>query len=129
MKLNIGLLGYKGFIGSEISKLLESDTSCIVRKIDRELFDDKKIRNFNFDLLIHAANPARRFFANSNPEIDFKDTVEKITEIINCFKYKRLLLISSLSCRTQPDSIYGKHRLICEEMAHPNNGSVVRLGT
>jgi dTDP-4-dehydrorhamnose reductase len=128
MKLSIGLLGYKGFIGSEISQLLESDRSCIVRKIDRELFADKEIRNFNFDLLIHAANPARRFFANSNPEIDFKDTVEKITEIINCFKYKRLLLISSLSCRTQPDSIYGKHRLICEELAHQNNGAVVRLG-
>ena len=47
MKLSIGLLGYKGFIGSEISQLLESDRSCIVRKIDRELFADKEIRNFN----------------------------------------------------------------------------------
>jgi len=128
MKLSIGLLGYKGFIGSEISRLLESDKSYILTKIDRKLFVDKKIRNLDFDLLIHAANPAKRFFANSNPEIDFQDTVEKITEILNFFKFKKLLLISSLSCRTQPDSIYGKHRLICEELAYKNNGAVVRLG-
>jgi dTDP-4-dehydrorhamnose reductase len=128
MKLNIGLLGYKGFIGSEISRFLQLNKSYTTTRISRELFTNKKIRNLDFDLLIHAANPAKRFFANSNPEIDFWNTVEKTNEIINCFNFKKLLLISTLSCRTQPNSIYGKHRLICEELAYRNNGAVVRLG-
>ena len=126
--IKIGILGCDGFVGSEIAIALNLDNSNSITLINRKTFMNQEIRKMKFDLIIYAANPAKRFFANSNPEIDFDETVNKITEVVNFFNYKKLLLVSSLSCRTQPDSFYGKHRLICEEIAHKNDGAVVRLG-
>jgi hypothetical protein len=107
---------------------MKSNRLYKIIEINRDLFSNLEIRSIKFDILVHAANPAKRFFANSNPNIDFDDTVSKICEVIEKFRYKKLLLVSSLSCRTQPDSIYGKHRLICEDIARKNRGAVVRLG-
>lgn len=126
--IKIGLIGCDGFVGSELAIALNLYKTNSVTMINRKIFKSSEIRKSKFDLILYSANPAKRFFANTHPEIDSLETVGKFNEVINSFNYKKLLLISSLSCRTQPNSIYGKHRLDCEDMAEKSNGAVVRLG-
>ena len=126
--IKIGLLGCDGFVGSELAIALNFHKSNNITMINRRTFVNPEIRRLKFDFLIYAANPARRFIANNNPEIDFDETVKKFTEVINFFHFEKLLLVSSLSCRTQPNTFYGKHRLICEDIALENKGGVVRIG-
>ncbi len=124
----IGLLGCDGFVGSQIATALTFYKSNSVTRINRKTFINPEIRRLKFDLLIYAANPAKRFIANNNPEIDFDETVKKFTEVVNYFHFEKLLLVSSLSCRTQPNTFYGKNRLICEDISLKNKGGVVRIG-
>lgn len=128
MTLSVLLLGRSGFVGSALSKQLNLNTELQVTEIGRENFYDRELRNTLFDILVHSANPSRRFQANSNPDNDYIETVNKTKEIISAFNFKNLILISSLSCRTQLNTHYGRHRLKCEELSLEAGGSVIRLG-
>lgn len=124
--MRIGLVGALGFVGSAIfhhlSQLAQYDCQPILRGDNFE----RKIREVDF--VIYSANSAKRFFANSNPEIDRKETLEKTIMCLNASKNKPFLLISSLSCRTQLHTPYGINRKECENVVLEHGGSVVRLG-
>ncbi len=126
--MKIGVIGSNGFVGSELYKVFIDNLKNQVIGITRSEFDSWRIRRAKYDFLIHVANPARRLRAENDPTRDYLETVDKTDMILNEFRFSRLLLISSLSCRTQPNSIYGRHRLECERMVVASGGSVVRLG-
>jgi nucleoside-diphosphate-sugar epimerase len=84
--------------------------------------------NKDVDIVIHSANPAKRYLANKDPMKDFKETIEKTKKIISDFKGVPIILISSISCRTQKDTSYGLHRLACEDLVLKDGGTVFRLG-
>lgn len=123
----ICLIGFKGFVGSEIhSALLKSKKYNL---INLKRGDDILRRISSSDIVIHSANPARRFFANQNPEQDFIETVEKTYKFLENSNNKKFILISSISCRTQLDTSYGRNRKSCELLVskHPNF-LILRLG-
>lgn len=126
--MNIGILGSNGYVGSQLYMALSNRFNNQVTGITRHNFNSPPIRRHRYDFLIHSANPARRFLAEQNPLKDFEETVDKIDIVLNEFRYSKLLLISSLSCRTQPNTYYGAHRLQCENKVLSSGGSVVRLG-
>lgn len=126
--MKIGVLGSRGYIGSQLFTELSSHFRNQVVGISKLEFESPQIRKVKYDYLIHSANPARRLRAENNPTTDFIETVEKLDKILNGFQFSNLLLISSLSCRTQPDTTYGKHRLLCEKIVSLSGGAVVRLG-
>jgi nucleoside-diphosphate-sugar epimerase len=126
--MKIGVIGASGFVGREIYSSLLAAEGVVSVPITRDNFESAKIRSIEFDLLIHSANPAGRLRANSNPVSDSVSTVGLTTTLMNEFHSSRVLLISTISCRVQPNTPYGQNRLKCEELVLAKGGGVVRLG-
>jgi hypothetical protein len=124
--LNIGVIGASGFVGSAIYRGFDQISQHTILPILRGNNVAEKIDQV--DYVIYSANPAKRFFANSNPELDRKETVEKTSFFLKESKGKPFLLISSISCRTQLNTPYGINRKECEDIVLANGGAVVRLG-
>jgi nucleoside-diphosphate-sugar epimerase len=122
----IAVIGAKGFVGlnmcAEIKKRDHYNLIQVIRG------DDISEKIKEAEIVIHAANPAKRFFANNNPQVDFSETVLKTQQIIKLCKDKKLVLISSLSARTQLDTTYGRYRKSCEILANYDDNLVIRLG-
>jgi|TARA_B100001250_G_scaffold66509_1_gene53014 nucleoside-diphosphate-sugar epimerase len=123
----ISLIGYKGFVGSKISEELSKNTNYNLVNLKRG--DDISRAISSSNIVIHSANPAKRFFANQNPELDYKETVTKTYDFLQKSINKKFILISSISCRTQLDTNYGRNRKSCELLVkqHPNF-LILRLG-
>jgi dTDP-4-dehydrorhamnose reductase len=124
--MRIGIIGANGFVGTELFKSLTRKGNYSLVPITRET-ELSGLRN-SLDLVVHAGNPAKRFRANDQPEIDYIDTVIKTRNLLNIFHKQKFILISTISCRTQILTPYGKNRRLCEESALSRNGSVLRLG-
>jgi nucleoside-diphosphate-sugar epimerase len=125
-KIRVAVLGAAGYVGAQICQALESSIIFELVKVFR---GDRLVEKLkDVEVVIHAANPAKRFRAESDPAQDFVDTVEKTHQIIDHSVGKKLILISSLSCRTQLNINYGRNRRSCELMVLQNKGVVIRLG-
>ena len=122
----ISVIGANGYIGSHIVKHLSANNSIIINKITR---GDSLDSIESSDHVIHVANPAKRFKAKNDPEWDFNETVLK-TKLIKdtCDKLKvKLTLVSSISARTQLNTIYGLNRRSAELIMN-NNDLILRVG-
>ncbi|MDA9192735.1 hypothetical protein N9O27_00905 [Flavobacteriaceae bacterium] len=114
-----GLIGFTGFVGSNILKSEQFD----------ELYNSKNINDIegeNFDLLYCAGVPAVKWFANSNP----KEDLTNISNLINSLREvnaSKFILISTYdvyksTVNVDEDSLinlsghhpYGVHRRILE---------------
>ena len=124
--MRVGLLGASGFVGSAIlsrfSKSLEHECLPITRG------DNLEVILKDVDFVIHCANSAKRVVANSKPDEDRRDSLDKTIKILEASNGKPILLVSSISCRTQSDTPYGMNRLDCEREVLRYGGSIVRLG-
>ena len=122
----VALIGANGFVGSEIANAIINEKRYSFIPVTRHDNLEEVIKKA--EVVIHAANSGKRFFAENNPEIDFKESVEK-TEIIKKLSInKRLILISSISARTQLDTVYGRNRRSCELIADTEKSLIIRLG-
>ena len=122
----VAVVGAAGYVGTQIARavvvsgrynlipVLRSDST-------EELLDSA-------DIVVYAANPARRFQAEKDPIHDFEETVEKTARFLALAGGKRFVLVSSLSCRTQLNTTYGRHRRACELIALADDALVIRLG-
>lgn len=124
--MRIGLVGASGFVGSAIFRRFAQHAQLDCKPILKS--DNFKAKISEVDFVIYTANSAKRFVANSNPELDREETLGKIIRFLNVSKDKPFLLISSISCRTQLHTPYGLNRRDCEKAVLANGGSVVRLG-
>lgn len=124
---NVALVGAAGYVGSQIARAIT--TSSCYNLIPVLRTDPADERCANADIIVYAANPARRFNAEKDPVHDFCETVEKTARFLSLAHGKHFVLVSSLSCRTQLNTNYGRHRRACELMALAAGDSlVVRLG-
>ena len=123
---SVAVAGAAGFVGSQISQAVTG--SGRYRLIPVVRGDSAEERFARADVVVHAANPAGRFQAHQNPLRDFQETVEKTAQLLAAARSKPFVLISSLSCRTQLDTSYGRHRRACELVALSVGALVVRLG-
>ena len=121
----IAVLGANGFVGENIcDSILSSDKYSLL-----PFTRDSDIKELDLaDIIIHSANPAKRYNAENNPEKDFKETVEKTNNFFNLCKNKRFILISSMSARTQLYTNYGRNRRACELLIQHGNTLTIRLG-
>jgi nucleoside-diphosphate-sugar epimerase len=124
--MKIAVIGALGFVGSAIASIIESDVRYKLISIVRG--DDIKSKLESADVVIHAANPARRYRAESDPQHDFIETADKTFRILSLANEKKCLLISSLSCKTQLNTNYGRNRRFCELLALGQSAVVIRLG-
>ena len=130
MAKTIAVIGANGFVGSEICKAVDASnfysSAKHLVKISRN--SPHKCYIDGSDIVIHSANPAGRYIAENYPAKDFDESVEKTAWFLKISKGKKFVLISSLSCRTQLDTNYGRNRRACELMVLEAGGMVIRLG-
>lgn len=126
MTLTIAVIGANGFVGGAIcEEILKRDEFKLIRVVRGE--DISKKTN-GADIIIHSANPSKRYFAEINPVIDFMESVEKTYGIKQLINNKKMILISSISSRTQLDTVYGRHRRACELIVNERENLIIRLG-
>ncbi|MBA7536263.1 hypothetical protein ES705_28526 [subsurface metagenome] len=122
----IAVIGAKGFVGGAICNETKRRSEFELVRVHRG--DDIENLIKKADVVIHAANPSKRYFAERNPQVDFVESVEKTYRIKQSAKKKKLILISSISARTQLYTVYGRNRRACEMIADDPQNLIVRLG-
>ncbi|CAI3193862.1 NAD-dependent epimerase/dehydratase family protein [Clostridium neonatale] len=128
------LVGYTGFVGSNLAKSFKFDN----------LYNSKNIEEAfgtNPDLLVYSGVPAEKFLANSNPEKDLK-IIENAFENIKKINSKKVVLISTIDVYKNPINVdedteidtegllpYGLNRYKLERLVEENfeNHLIVRL--
>jgi dTDP-4-dehydrorhamnose reductase len=124
----IAIIGAQGLVGSELTKVINAKTNLTCVEVVRG--DNFAVKLQNVDYVIHAANSPKRYEAELNQQMDYEESVVKTAKLIDACKGAgaRLLLISSISARTQLNTVYGRHRHACELMVLQAGCVVVRLG-
>lgn len=94
--------------------------------VTRETYD--RDSEGEYDIVINSAMPSGRFWARENPHDDFAETVGKTSAILYNWKSKKFVQISTISARSQRDTIYGRHKAAAEALVEGPQHLIVRLG-
>lgn len=113
-------------MGSALYKELAKMPEYSVVGVTRENYSE--IKGQTFDIIVNCAMPSGKFWAKNNPELDFIETVKKTEDLLNGWKYKKFIQISTVSARCQPDTVYGKHKAEAEQLCNFGENLIVRLG-
>ena len=126
--VDIAVVGGKGFVGSAVVNTINKYRTNGCKVITRQ--DNLSESLCGCDMVIHCANSPRRYQAEQDQQYDFRESIQKTFKIIDICKKKGsdFLLISSMSARTQLDTIYGRNRRACEMISLAAGYPVVRLG-
>lgn len=122
----VAVVGAEGYVGTQVARAVAASGRYNLIPVLRN--DSARALLAKADIVVYAANPARRFQAEKDPMHDFEETVEKTARFLALSGGKRFVLVSSISCRTQLNTNYGRNRRACELMALENNALVIRLG-
>jgi len=124
---SIALIGSNGFVGKSISKYILNDKNILLTCVTRENYEKARLER-KYDILINAAMPSKRYWANKNPYKDFLETVEKTYKIVNDWESLKIIQVSSISARSQLNTIYGRHKAAAEKLIDIKNNLILRLG-
>ncbi len=108
----ISIIGPKGLIGKALIKNFKKKGVKILevgRNINFSRIEKK------YKIIIHAANSGKKFEANSNPKLDYENSVKLTKKIAKTFKDRKIILISTISSRTE-NNVYSKNRKLCENI-------------
>ncbi|WP_330230221.1 hypothetical protein OHA40_30170 [Nocardia sp. NBC_00508] len=126
-RLHVAVVGAAGYVGAALVEALGKQTRWQVVPVVRA--DHERHRTAGgYDVLINAACPSKRFWAEHNPEADHAETVDKTRLLREGWRWDRFVQISSISARTQLDTVYGRHRAEAEQLCSGGDTFVVRLG-
>ena len=99
MRLKNALIGYSGFIGSNLLNLKKDLLKFNSRNIN-------KIKHLKFNTVICAGTYSKMWLANKNPKKDFNN-IKKLIKNLQTINAKKFILISTCE-------VYGKHT-VCNE--------------
>ena len=125
-KTRIAVVGAMGYVGKGICGALRNDESIKITEVTRKNYAEKREHEYN--IVINAAMPSKRFWARQHPIQDFDETVKKTSEIFYTWNYKKFIQISTVSSRCQLDTIYGRHKAAAETICSSPDTLIVRLG-
>jgi dTDP-4-dehydrorhamnose reductase len=129
-----GLIGYTGFVGSNLRRLTTFDAEYNTQNI-------ADIQKRSFGTLVCAAPQAKKWWANQNPDQDHA-LVKQLIAHLEQTQVERFILISSIDvfpkvvgvnetfdCASQENHAYGRNRLMLEQFvaAHFPVAHIVRL--
>lgn len=124
----VAIFGYRGFFGSALHAAAEGRCGWEVSLVDRRNFEQTLSETSGFDVVINAAMPSARFWAENNPVRDFEETVAKTMKIAAAFPMSKFVQISTVSARLQLDTVYGRNKLAAECLLDPARHLIFRLG-
>jgi nucleoside-diphosphate-sugar epimerase len=92
--MRVGIIGFKGFVGSAFFKVFSEDKGCKITGIDKENYE--RFLGSDFDILINADGNSNKRLADSDPIIDFNMNVIDTLKFISDFEYKHFIHISTV---------------------------------
>ena len=121
----ISIIGPNGLIGKQLTKNFNKKSIKIL-KVGRN-FKFSKVEK-KYSIIIHAANSGKKFEAKSNPKLDYDNSVKLTNKIAKIFRDRKIILISTISCRTE-NNVYSKNRKLCENiiLKSSKNNIIFRL--
>jgi nucleoside-diphosphate-sugar epimerase len=131
--MNSALIGYTGFVGSNLLRQRAFDELYNSTNIDQ-------IAGRSFDLVVCAGAPAEKWKANADPELD-KRRLSKLIDPLRQVSARKVILISTVDVFASPINVYedtpvatdglhayGRHRYELEQLiAERFDAHVVRL--
>jgi dTDP-4-dehydrorhamnose reductase len=125
--MKLAVIGASGFLGSVMAEVASTSPGIALRRVTRATYAEAQ-KEGGYDFVVNAAMPSSRFWAENNPDADFRETVEKTHRIKHDFAPAKIIQISSVSARCQRDRTYGRHKLAAEAIVDDGRNLVVRLG-
>ena len=126
--MRIAVIGARGFVGAALCDAIASSPSAgQVVPVTRDSYERARADG-PYDVVVNAAMPSKRFWAHCSPALDFTETVEKTFALLNDWQWTRFVQISSISARSQPDTVYGRHKAAAESLCGFGRNLTVRLG-
>ncbi|MBL8158368.1 NAD-dependent epimerase/dehydratase family protein [bacterium] len=122
---SIAVVGAQGYVGRALVMALKS-SAYEVTPVTRDTYTDSM--HGSYDVLINAAMPSARFKAKEDPEWDFRETVAKTADLLYRWKFGKFVQISTISARSQLDTMYGRHKAAAESLCSAKDNLIVRLG-
>lgn len=122
----VAVVGAGGFVGSALVDALTRRDGDEVVAVTRANHEEVR-RSGPVDVLINAACPSKRFWAEHHADADRAATVDHTRALRQGWTFGHFVQISSMSARAQPDTVYGRHRAEAERLCGPDD-LVVRLG-
>lgn len=124
MPARVAVVGAAGFFGRALCEALGQRGESVT-PVTRPAYAQS--RRGDYDVVVNAAMPSKRFWAKQHPELDFIETVEKTSDLLNGWRFRHFIQISTLSVRTEPDSVYGRHKAEAEALCRRPDCLIVRL--
>ncbi len=124
---SLALIGSNGFVGQSIKKYLIKNKQIVSTFVTRDNYEEARLQK-KYDVIINSAMPSKRFWATQNPHQDFNETVQKTFRIMNDWESSKVIQISSISARSQPNTIYGRNKAAAEKLVENENNLILRLG-
>lgn len=128
------IIGYTGFVGSNINKQMRFDKKYNSQNIE-------SIKNKKFDLVVCAGVSGTKYLANKFPEKDF-EMIMRLIKSLDTITATKFILISTVDVYKEPYDVnenseldgkglhhYGKNRLYLEKWVENkfDNYSIIRL--
>jgi nucleoside-diphosphate-sugar epimerase len=123
---SVAVVGARGFVGRALARAFEDAGGWRVVAVVRDSYDE--CRRGEYDVLVNAAMPSRRYWARQDPPGDFRETVAKTAELFYGWRFGKFVQISSVSARCQLDIVYGRHKAAAERICGTPETLIVRLG-
>ncbi|TAK18110.1 MAG: NAD(P)-dependent oxidoreductase [Acidobacteria bacterium] len=124
MPSRVAVVGASGFFGRVLADVLvakEHDVTAVTRD------NFEAARAGRYDVVVNAAMPSRRFWAKQHPDLDFIETVQKTSDLLNGWRFDRFIQISSVSARCERHTVYGRHKAAAEVLCERPDCLVVRF--
>jgi dTDP-4-dehydrorhamnose reductase len=123
----IGIIGSDGFLGKSLCKISKNFKYKVI-EITKKNYNQHKPKNF--DILINAATPSKKYWAFQNPQLDFEKTVCLTADIAYNWNYEKLIQISSISADEYANQHpYYINKKAAEIISSFKNHLIVRLGS
>ena len=100
--MRIGIIGYKGFVGSAFYKVFSSDKKCEVVGIGREEYS--KLIGEHFDIIINANGNSSKILAERDPKKDFEMNVITTLNSLFDFVCDHYVYISTIDVYSRKDN-------------------------
>ncbi len=124
--ISIAVVGASGYVGSALCTAFARNLNYKLTGVTRT--NHAEMRDLSFDVLINAAMPSRRFWAENNPDNDFAETVQKTADLVYGWRFGKFVQISTVSARCQLGTVYGRHKAAAEKICGFGDNLIVRLG-
>ncbi|MFR9749868.1 NAD-dependent epimerase/dehydratase family protein [Nocardia sp. 004] len=125
--LRVAVIGAAGYVGAALVDALGKHTRWDVVPVVRTEYHRHRAAG-RYDVVINAACPSKRFWAERNPDADHEESVGATLRLREQWHWGRFVQISSISARTQLDTVYGRHRRDAERLCSGSDTFIVRLG-